>query len=123
MRAWHAAHPGYAKAAREKTKAAHPERQPVYSRSYLTKLKRQTMDAYGGKCACCSETEISFLTLDHVNDDGAEHRRQLGKALQAAGAVTYRWARDNGYPDTLQVLCFNCQWGKRLNGGICPHRA
>jgi hypothetical protein len=32
-------------------------------------------DHYGRVCKCCGETEAVFLTLDHVNRDGAEQRR------------------------------------------------
>ena len=24
-------------------------------------------------------------------------------------------------PDTIQILCFNCNCGRARNGGICPH--
>jgi hypothetical protein len=27
-----------------------------------------------------------------------------------------------GFPDGYQVLCMNCNWGKRMNKGICPHK-
>jgi hypothetical protein len=29
-------------------------------------------------CACCGESLIGFLTLDHINGDGAQHRKALG---------------------------------------------
>jgi hypothetical protein len=32
--------------------------------------KEMALDAYGGRyCVCCGETDISVLTLDHINDD------------------------------------------------------
>lgn len=33
----------------------------------------------------------------------------------------YRWAILNGFPDELQLLCFNCNCGRQRNGGVCPH--
>jgi hypothetical protein len=27
----------------------------------------------------------------------------------------------NGFPAGFQVLCFNCNQGRRLNHGVCPH--
>jgi hypothetical protein len=38
-------------------------------------IREDVIAAYGGRCACCGEFERDFLTLDHVNNDGAEHRR------------------------------------------------
>lgn len=86
------------------------------------KLKKLVMDEYGGKCVCCGETEILMLTLDHVNNNGNVHRLELNKGKKGgAGHKIYVWARDNNYPDSLQVLCWNCNVGKQLNGGVCPH--
>jgi hypothetical protein len=44
-----------------------------YQRNHQTVLA-----AYGGKCVCCGEAEEAFLTLDHVNNDGKQHRAELG---------------------------------------------
>ena len=77
------------------------------------------MDKYGGKCACCGESELDFLTIDHIYNDGNEHRKKFNIG---PGKETYRWLRRNDYPDGFQVLCFNCNLGKRINKGICPHK-
>jgi hypothetical protein len=77
------------------------------------------MDAYGGQCRCCGETELSFLSIDHINGGGRSHRKSLGLT---AGQSFYFWLKENGFPkDEFQVLCMNCQWGKRMHG-ICPHQ-
>jgi len=87
-----------------------------------TEMKEAVYNAYGGYvCACCGETEKSFLTIDHVNNDGAEHRKQIRKK-SANGTQVYRWLIKNNFPGGFQVLCWNCQWGKVKNNGICPHR-
>jgi hypothetical protein len=94
----------------------------------LTRIKRQRIKdavfaAYGGyKCACCGETEKLFLTLDHINNDGAKHRRKISGNRTMAGAPFYAWLLRNNFPNDIQVLCMNCQHGKRMNKGICPHR-
>jgi hypothetical protein len=31
--------------------------------------------------------------------------------------------RLKGYPQGYQVLCMNCQVGRRDNGGVCPHQS
>jgi len=73
---------------------------------------------YGGSCACCGESNIVFLTIDHVNNDGAK-RRRLG---EPGGGLLYKKLRRQKTLDpTLQVLCWNCNMGKRMMGG-CPHQ-
>lgn len=118
-------HPGYKQAYDAAWREANPARQPEYMKKYNLKLKRQVMDAYGGHCACCGETELMFLTIDHIDDNGAEHRRELAAARGVthgqAGAPTYRWLRDNNFPSGFQVLCANCNCGRQWNGGVCPH--
>lgn len=87
-------------------------------------LKDAAFSAYGGYvCVCCAETEVLFLTLDHINNDGAEFRRKLmGTQARGGGYRTYLWAFHNNYPLGLQVMCANCQHGKRMNKGVCPHQ-
>lgn len=100
---------------------------PVYvewnrkrSRKYWADLRHSAILAYGGyECACCGETEPKFLTLDHVNNDGAQHRKEIGNR----GAGIFKWLRDNEYPTGFQILCMNCNHGKALNKGICPHKS
>ena len=90
-----------------------------WQRSYLTRIKAKAYAAYGGfVCNCCGETEPAFLSIDHVNSDGCEVRRKTG---QGCGPDIYRWLIKHGFPEGYQVLCHNCQWGKRLHG-TCPHK-
>lgn len=70
------------------------------------------------KCICCNETQVLFLTIDHVNNDGNIQRSALGGL---SGQRFYEWLRINKFPEGFQVLCFNCNYGKFANGGICPH--
>ncbi len=82
------------------------------------RLRHQAIVAYGGyRCACCGLTEALFLTIDHVENHGTAHRRQVG-----AASSFYQWLRDEGYPPGFQVLCSNCNFGRYRNGGVCPHR-
>jgi hypothetical protein len=81
-------------------------------------VKRLTLDAYGGVCACCGEDFLLFLTLDHVNGDGAAHRKD---SPWAVGTNLYRELHKLGFPDKerYQVLCHNCNMGKRQSD-TCP---
>ena len=103
-------------ARKQVTKLGYRERKRVIHRRTYTKLRVMVMAHYGNRCACCGETEYTFLTLDHVNNDGAAHR------LVVNGAELARWTKKNGYPDTIQILCWNCQMGKQFRG-VCPHVA
>lgn len=85
---------------------------------YEQKIKDQVFLHYGGyKCKCCGELEIKFLTIDHIYGGGTQHRKET----KGGGKFHYRWITKNNYPKGFQVLCFNCNSGRALNGGICPH--
>lgn len=86
------------------------------ARARLLRLKREAYDVYGHVCACCGESEPLFLSIDHMNNDGYAHRKLLGRKT-----LIYLWLKRHGYPRTFQVLCMNCNYGKRMNGGVCPH--
>ena len=84
------------------------------------RLKIEAFEAYGGcKCDCpgCNVTNPKFLTIDHKNNDGAEHRKTIGRGA----AALYGWLKKNGYPPGYRVQCFNCNLGRSANQGVCPH--
>lgn len=98
-----------------------PEKYRAASRASNKRAKDACYAWYGGyTCSCCGVTEPRFLTLDHVDNDGAEHRRVLQG--NRAGAALYRWIIKNEFPPKFQVLCYNCNCGKNVNGGVCPHK-
>jgi hypothetical protein len=90
----------------------------------VQELKDIVFEAYGGyRCSCCGESTHEFLQLDHVNNDGAEHRKSVfGGRKTGSGRTLYLWIIRNEFPGIFQVLCANCNWGKRMNNGICPHQ-
>ena len=78
--------------------------------------KRAAFAHYGGKCTYCGETEEIFLTIDHTDNNGAEHRREQ-RSGNNNGHNIYAWLRKNNYPDTgFQILCFNCNCAKGIHG-------
>ena len=87
----------------------------------LSRLRRKVnvLNIYGGcKCCWCGEHDITVLTIDHINNNGASHRKnnpELGR-----GGRIYDWLKKNNYPSGYQVLCFNCNFVKFLNNGILP---
>lgn len=79
------------------------------------RIRLAVMQAYGGKCSCCSENQYEFLAMDHIAGGGNIHRRKF----QSSQAF-YRYLRD-GHPSGFRILCHNCNFGfSRL--GCCPHQ-
>jgi len=82
------------------------------SKKRLKKADRKAAFAhYGESCAYCGQSVEMFLTIDHINDDGAEHRRTQ-RSGGYGGHDIYAWLRKNGYPEGFQILCFNCNSAK-----------
>lgn len=94
-------------------------------------LRDLVFKAYGGVCACCGEHRETMLTIDHVNNDGAAHRKKL-----SAGYKKHKWRDANlggtsvyadlvrrNFPTGFQLLCANCNVSKARNGGVCEHHS
>jgi hypothetical protein len=114
---------------KKKLYAANPEKEKERVRQYRLRngdavrerqriaqrlMKQKCFDHYGRECECCGQTEEAFLTLGHVNGDGASHRRAKGENL-------YRDLIRRGFPDDIRAECYNCNCGAFRNGGVCPH--
>lgn len=83
------------------------------------KRRLEALQAYGGEipqCVCCGEGTLLFLALDHINGGGHAQRKETG------GGGFYNWLRRHNYPAGFRVLCHNCNLGRQLNGGTCPHQ-
>jgi len=79
-------------------------------------MKAEVVAAYGGYCKCCGESAHEFLTIDHVNGGGSQHRKQVGSQF-------YSWLKRQGFPkEGYRLLCMNCNFaiGKY---GSCPHES
>lgn len=81
-------------------------------------VRNELFIQYGNECVCCKETEKSFLTIDHIYNDG-----QLDKPVGRGGCKLYDFLRRNNYPkDRYQLLCYNCNFAKAFYGK-CPHKS
>lgn len=80
-----------------------PEKRKAYRDAALSAL--------GGVCCECGFDDWRILHIDHVNGDGAEHRRKL-----SSGYAYYREiiADESG---RFQLLCPNCHALKTLEEG------
>lgn len=87
-------------------------------RRWVLKIKREVLDFYGGKCDCCQETRIEFLSIDHINGGGNKHRQELNIS---GGKEFYLWLRKNSFPTGYRVLCHNCNQSLGFYH-YCPHK-
>ena len=95
-----------------------PDRHRKNALAYYYRLQHAAIEAYGGyRCSWCGIDEPLVLCLDHVENNGREHRQQVGSV---GGHKLYKWLRDNAYPPGFQVLCMNCNHAKYRNGGTLP---
>ena len=93
---------------------------PEYWREHHQRLKREMVAAYGGKCECCGEDEITFLSLDHADGGGSRHRTAHGNSRIIRDLRDAGWPRVTEY-GSLRLLCMNCQFGY-MHGRTCPHQ-
>ena len=79
-------------------------------------LKIDTFNAYGGCiCACCRETHLEFLSIDHM------HGTPRKNAKERAGFYLYGWLKKHNFPLGFRVLCMNCNFALG-HFGSCPHQ-
>ena len=68
-------------------------------------------------CVCCGEMDREFLQMDHI-----EGKKKWNHDLSYGGHKLYQWIVNNNFPSGFQVLCANCNFGKKMNNGTCPHK-
>lgn len=109
----------YNKRNRERIRA-NPEPHRLANQKYQMKLRLEVLNAYADgvpQCACCKESHIEFLAIDHIGGGGNMHRKQIG---QGWGRL-YLWLKRQGYPSGYRVLCHNCNMSLAFYG-YCPHQ-
>lgn len=79
------------------------------------RLRKEILEHYGLVCKCCGETQVKFLSIDHINGGGNKHRKEV-----VGHSSIYQWLKTNKYPDGFQTLCHNCNMSKGFYGE-CPH--
>jgi hypothetical protein len=91
----------------------------LYNLNKTLKLKSFVFKEYGNSCECCSENIWQFLTIDHINNWGAQHRKnEIGLR---GGKAIYQWLKNNNYPkDNFRLLCYNCNCCIGFHG-YCSH--
>jgi len=85
---------------------------------YRDRLKLEVLTHYSKgkpKCAICGMDDIDCLVLDHINNDGADHRKAIRVSSRTTNGVSMHAAlKREGFPEGLQVLCANCNTKKQI---------
>ncbi len=117
-RRWAKANPEKVREKMRLWREANREKTRKQDRERRRKIRIEAIVAYGGECVCCGETEMAFLTFDHIDGDGDKAR----KRDKAAGSSLPQWLKNRNYPPGIQLLCANCHLAKTHNPGGCPHQ-
>lgn len=78
------------------------------AKRYSDSLKDKVFSHYGKICVKCGFDNMDALTIDHINQDGAEHRKTITGNNRSGGRRLYKWLVDNSYPGGFRTLYQNC---------------
>lgn len=78
-------------------------------------LKSKLVEYYG-PCYCCGETNIRFLSIDHINGGGRQHKKEFSSHYGV-----YEHIINSNFPEEYRIACLNCNCGREIAGGTCPH--
>jgi hypothetical protein len=87
------------------------------SREANEKIREAVINIYSNGEACCNICRIAdldVLCLDHIANDGKEHRDYLRSMYGGGVSQICRMIRKLDYPPGFQVLCFNCNMKKEI---------
>jgi hypothetical protein len=85
--------------------------------AYYAALRKETIENYGGKCECCSESTFEVLAFRHKISNGYQTGIDGMRLLYAAIAEFEKC----GYPnEKYRVLCWNCILSQAFYHH-CPH--
>lgn len=90
-------------------------------RNRRLQYRREMLAEYGGKCACCGESDPRKLTMDHI--DGSGHLHRKGPRRERKGYIVAVELRRQGWPKAnYQLLCWSCNSVKHFYPGqeCCP---
>lgn len=80
-------------------------------------VRQEVLTRYGGKCACCSNSNFKYLQLDHI-DGGGRIERAANPGVRGGNFFKTLYKMKTLRKD-LQVLCANCHQAKTY-GGCTP---
>lgn len=103
------------KAVFQRSRHKRRKQERTYDRQRRQKRREAIIKRYGGRCACCGESRIEFLGIDHVNGGGSRERQQRGYY-----PMMTRLLRSKEPLVGYRVLCHNCNQALGAYG-YCPH--
>jgi hypothetical protein len=80
------------------------------------KRKETLIKKYGGKCECCLETRIEFLSIDHINGGGTKERKEISST-----GVFIKLLKASERLEGYRLLCHNCNMAMAYYD-VCPHK-
>jgi hypothetical protein len=97
----------------------HKEEINKHKREYRKNIRDLVLLYYSDtlypRCNCCKITQKEFLCIDHINGNGAEHRKTFKGYI-------YLYLIKNGFPEGYQILCNSCNRSKGKNQCCIHHR-
>lgn len=81
-----------------------PCRSREIARDATERIRIMLFSIYGDSCKICGFSDRRALSLDHINNDGAKERADLGIR------GSYRKAIKDVDHSRYRTLCMNCQW-------------
>ena len=82
------------------------------SRRAAQKLRRAVMTHLGGPfCSHCGYNNEKALSIDHINNDGAQERKKMNHVYSIYRGILR--LPENEAREHYQVLCRNCNWLKQ----------
>lgn len=77
----------------------------IYQRKRTERIKSELMTKLGNVCVICGISDLRVLTIHHIKNDGAEHRKVVGGR---GGIRFYEYLLKNGITSNLECRCFSC---------------
>ena len=84
----------------------HPERRKMSSKAYNARKRMEALTHYGGnppRCACCGESHVEFLSIDHINGGGRRHKKKIVSADSTLGSLVTGFRKDSEFFATTAI--------------------
>lgn len=89
----------------------------AWARNKLRRKRLAIMERFGGPvCVCCGDERYDVLTVDHIEGGGGDDRRKYPEV-----SLYRKFLLTEADVNKFRILCFNCNSGRAVNGGVCPH--
>lgn len=89
--------------------------------AYRRRIRLMALTHYSPElvCKCCNNNNYQELTIDHIDGNGGEHRRNIF-SYDPSSRDFYVWLKNHGFPEGFQVLCRRCNSSKG-KGAVCKY--